>query len=68
MSDNVNHPAHYNQLPVECIDVIEGLELNFALGSALKYIWRHGQKGGIVALKKAAWYRQREIERQENGK
>lgn len=60
----VDHPAHYNQGDIECIDVIEMLGLNFALGSALKYIWRADQKGNpIEDLEKAVWYLQREIER-----
>lgn len=61
---NVNHPQHYNQGEIECIDIIEMLGLNFALGSALKYIWRADIKGNpIEDLEKAAWYIQREIER-----
>ena len=62
----VDHPDHYNQCAVECIDVIEMLRLNFALGSALKYIWRADAKGNpIEDLKKAVWYLQREIERRQ---
>jgi hypothetical protein len=63
----VNHPEHYNDLPVECIVVAECL--NFNLGSALKYIWRCGLKPGtdpIQDLEKAVWYLQREIQRRES--
>ena len=67
--ESVNHPQHYNALgadcrrcgsPIECIDVVEKMPFN--LGNAVKYLWRHDQKGGIEDLKKAIWYIQREIE------
>lgn len=66
--DNVNHPKHYTSHPsgVECIQVTE--HLNFNLGSAVKYIWRHGLKENesadrLTDLRKAAWYINREIDR-----
>ena len=37
-SDSVNHPSHYNQLPIECIEVVRHFPYN--LGNAIKYIWR----------------------------
>lgn len=63
MTDNVNHPKHYNQIPgIECIDVVE--HMSFNRGNAVKYIWRAGSKGNeIEDLEKAAWYLAREIER-----
>lgn len=63
--DNVNHPLHYtsHKSGVECIQVAE--HFNFCLGNAIKYIWRHAEKGGLEDLKKAAWYLSREIKRQE---
>jgi hypothetical protein len=66
MSDTINHPSHYNQLPngIECIDVVE--HMNFNRGNAIKYIWRAGQKGDVLEdLRKALWYIAREIERLE---
>lgn len=65
MTDVVNHPAHYTQHPsgVECIQVTE--HMNFCLGNAVKYIWRHALKGGLEDLKKARWYVDREIQRLE---
>jgi len=66
--DKVNQPAHYNSHPsgIECIQITE--HMNFNLGNAIKYIWRHGLKGrAIQDLKKAAWYIQREIARLERG-
>ncbi len=62
--ESVNHPPHYNSLPVpiECIDVVE--HMNFNRGNAIKYIWRAGEKGDpIQELAKAIWYLCREIER-----
>lgn len=65
MTDVVNHPPHYTQHPsgVECITVTE--HMNFCLGNAVKYIWRHSLKGGLEDLKKARWYVDREIQRLE---
>jgi hypothetical protein len=58
----VNHPAHYNQGGVECIDAIaaalgrEG-EIAFLRGQVIKYVWRLGLKGPAVEdAAKAAWY------------
>lgn len=66
--DNVDWPAHYNMHPsgVECIQVNE--HMSFCLGSAFKYIWRAGLKGGSVEkqiedLRKARRYLEREINR-----
>ena len=61
MSDNVNHPPHYKQGDIECIDAIKsclGYGFKFYLqGSAIKYIWRHEHKGKpIEDLDKAIWF------------
>lgn len=60
--DHVNHPAHYTQGKVECIDAIEsaitglnGMEAH-CTGTAIKYLWRWKQKGGTEDLHKAKWY------------
>lgn len=64
MSNNVNHPSHYNVGKIEVIDAIEAWELNFSLGNAVKYIARADHKGKpIEDLEKARWYIDREIER-----
>lgn len=64
-SEVVNHPPHYQTAKgLECIDVIEALDLPFHLGNALKYIWRAGRKSNATTLqdlKKAAWYLNRHI-------
>lgn len=71
MSDNVNHPAHYTQGGIECIDAIEaavsdlsGIEA-VCTGNAIKYLWRWKRKNGIEDLKKARWYINRLIEREK---
>jgi hypothetical protein len=61
--DMVNHPKHYNVEGYEVIDIIEAFGLNFAMGSALKYLLRAERKGNKVEdLKKAIWCIQREID------
>jgi hypothetical protein len=60
--DMVNHPPHYTQGGIECIDAIkaacEGLDgfEGYCTGNALKYLWRWKHKNGIEDLKKADWY------------
>ena len=61
MSDNVNHPEHYNNDRIEAIEGIRAAlsddELRgFIKGNALKYLWREQHKGGIEDIKKAKWY------------
>tara|TARA_Y100001970_G_scaffold279577_1_gene387171 strand:+ start:2016 stop:2291 length:276 start_codon:yes stop_codon:yes gene_type:complete len=65
--EKIDHPDHYQAKGMEAIDVIEAYNLNFSLGSALKYILRAGKKPGELSaedLKKAIWYLEREINRQ----
>lgn len=51
----VNHPDHYNQQEVECIDIIK--HCTFRIGSIIKYIWRADHKGNRKQdLEKALWY------------
>ena len=59
--DIVNHPPHYNQGDIECIDAIHaalGTEgfLAYCRGNILKYNWRADHKGGIDDLEKSRWY------------
>lgn len=59
MTDNINHPTHYNQGQIECIEALDSLGIadDFALGNAIKYLWRSRFKGVEVAdLQKARWY------------
>lgn len=65
MSDNINHPKHYNVGKVEVIDVIEDWDLGFCLGNVVKYIARAGHKdpsAKVEDLKKAEWYLHRYIQ------
>lgn len=61
-AEKVNHPSHYNQGGIECIDGIaaacQGLsgEEAFCTGSAIKYLWRWKYKNGVEDLEKAKWY------------
>ena len=60
--EQVNHPAHYNDYPVEVIDMmikIFGIQAtyNFCLLNAFKYRMRAGHKDNIEQdLAKEQWY------------
>lgn len=57
MSDMVNNPPHYTQIDgLQCIDVIERLNLPHHVATAFAYIWRHEKKGGARDIRKAIWY------------
>ncbi len=64
--DMVNHPPHYNQHGIECIDAIQACTSDgfdfYLQGNILKYIWRYRYKNGIEDLKKAQWYLSKLIE------
>jgi hypothetical protein len=65
-SDPVNHPEHYKVGGIETIDFIEGKNLGYNLGNAVKYISRADHKGNrLQDLQKAAWYLNREIAKQQ---
>lgn len=60
--DSVERPAHYNQYPVEVIEITQ--HLNFCRGNVVKYVARAAFKGTeLEDLKKAQWYLNKEIER-----
>jgi hypothetical protein len=61
MHDLVNHPAHYTQGPIECIDYIEAQKLGFHEAQVVKYITRWRMKNGLEDLMKAGWYLNRLI-------
>lgn len=70
MTDNVNHPAHYETGKFECIDVMletQGVEavLNFCQCNAFKYLYRAKRKNGLEDMKKAVWYLNKYIELKE---
>ena len=66
--DVVNHPSHYTNGKVECIDVIEsatvgktGIEA-VCVANVIKYLWRYEDKNGLEDIKKAQWYLNKLIE------
>ncbi len=59
-ADPVN-PAHYRGDRV--MRIIEEFDLGFCPGNVVKYLLREREKGGVVDLKKARWYLDREIAR-----
>ena len=64
--DPVSNPSHYNQLPWDALDVMTALygkadAMAFCECNALKYIWRHKQKGGVEDIEKAKEYLDRYI-------
>ena len=68
--DMVNHPPHYNQSGVECIDAISAATGNnfkyYLQGNIMKYLWRFDYKGKAVEdLNKAKWYLDKLIEHME---
>ncbi len=59
--DDVNHPSHYTDGGIECIEAIEAQLTpeeyrGYLKGNVAKYVWREKHKGGIQSLQKAQWY------------
>jgi len=59
--DMVNHPPHYNQGAIECIDGIEASMSaeqfeGYLKGNLMKYVWRYEDKSKKQDLEKAEWY------------
>lgn len=68
--DTVNHPSHYIDGGIECIEAIESQLTNdeyrgYLKGNIAKYIWRERMKGSTESLKKAQWYLDRLIQLDE---
>lgn len=66
-SSNINHPKHYNNGNIECIDAMESTfgetaVMDFCLLNAFKYLWRANSKNGKDDIKKAQWYLDKYIE------
>lgn len=61
-ADMVNHPPHYTQGGIECIDAIQAALTpeefrGYCKAAALKYLWRLNHKGTLKEnAEKAAWY------------
>jgi hypothetical protein len=70
--DTINHPSHYTQGKIECIDAIEESTKGLigisavCVANVIKYIWRYKFKNGIEDLKKARWYLDKLISHEEN--
>lgn len=70
--DVVNHPSHYTQGDIECIDAIKaatvgktGIEA-VCVANVVKYLWRYEEKNGVEDVKKARWYLERLISELES--
>lgn len=61
-NDAVQHPSHYTQGKVECIEALESATAGLSgieavcTANAIKYLWRWKRKNGIEDVKKAQWY------------
>lgn len=61
-NDPVNHPSHYTQGNIECIDAMQNIMTKesfagYLRGNAFKYIWRCEDKNNPVEdIDKAIWY------------
>ena len=63
--DMVNHPQHYTQGDIECIDALKaatvgkrGIEA-VCVANVIKYLWRYEEKNGIEDVRKAKFYIER---------
>lgn len=61
-NDPVNHPSHYTQNGIECIEAIKASMTaeefrGYLKGNAMKYLWRYQDKGNPAQdIAKANWY------------
>jgi hypothetical protein len=71
-ADDKINPAHYkSSTGLEAIDVIEAFDLDYPLGTAVKYILRAGKKPDTPLeedINKAIWFLKRKIRKAEAGK
>lgn len=69
--DPVNHPTHYTQGNIECIDAIDAAvaflpaDEAVCVANVIKYVWRYRCKTPVESLKKARWYLERLIDKAE---
>ena len=66
--DKVNHPMHYTEGKIECIEYIEDKLTpeeyrGYIKGNVLKYITREKHKNGDEDIRKAKWYLDRLVSR-----
>jgi hypothetical protein len=66
VSDPVNHPSHYTQGPIECLEAIESMLgedfEHYLRGAIVKYVWRSLLKNGHEDYLKAQFYLNKLIE------
>ena len=71
MNDNVQHPAHYTQGGIECIEALKAATVDktgieaVCVANAIKYLWRFEKKNGLEDVKKAQFYINRLIQELE---
>ena len=57
MTDNINHPTHYNSRNIGYECIILAKYQSFCIGNTIKYLWRCQSKGKpLEDLEKARWY------------
>ena len=72
VKDNVNHPSHYTQGKVECIDALESATIGkfgieaVCVANIIKYLWRYEEKNGVEDVRKAQFYLNRLLATLEN--
>jgi hypothetical protein len=69
--ETVNHPQHYTECSIECIEAMiiaygEYSVYEFCKCNAFKYLWRYTNKNGLNDLDKALWYCQKAQEIYKN--
>lgn len=63
--DMVNHPQHYTQGGIECIDALKAATVDkhgieaVCVANIIKYLWRYEEKNGVEDVRKARWYLER---------
>ena len=67
MKDKIN-PDYYVGTRIQVSDFISEFNLNYFEGNIVKYIVRHRDKNGIEDLKKARWYLDSLIKKEEKAK
>lgn len=69
MTDVVNHPTHYTQGAIECIEAVDASialkapDEAICVASILQYLWRYETKNGLQDILKAQWYLNRLIDK-----
>lgn len=68
--DTVNHPSHYTDGGIECIEAIQAALteeefLGYLKGNIIKYVWRERMKGRKESLDKAGWYLEKASQQRE---